>query len=452
VSEPCILVIGDTDVGRRVCSALSQRGVRTLHLGAPNDHEIALALTPDVTGVAIMLHDDIWALRYGLIVEHLRPGIRLFVGMFDRTVRKQLEAAVPNCVVLSPAAISVPAMVASAILPHVASIRRLDRASDRFWVSISTPDTDSDIDNESPGKSPDIQPWKTPKRLRLRGLLGVARGQFRPYDAGSTTLLAGAFGIVLIIAIDTIVGLSHASALRALYDATRTVATISSPALPDSPAVLIWATFAAIVVMGFTAMFAAGIVNHLLSGRHVTLIGRRVVPRSGHVVVAGMGQVGLRLAQEFRSLGIAVVGIERDPKATGLGIARASGIPVIIANASSRSALKRACASRSIAIIAAGSEERENIAVAVTALSGRPGARVVLRAGSDDAINETTSLFQIGSVIDVNGLTAMFVAQSMIRNRPYAVVQAANGFESIAADKRETTHLGPAPARCECGM
>ena len=408
-----------------------------MHLGDPTDSELAGALTPEVEGVAVMLHDDIRALRYSLIAEHLRPGIRLFVGMFDRTVRQQLESAVSNCVVLSPAAISVPAMVAAAIAPHVASIRRRDQTTDRSWVSISTEATA-------------IQQWKIPFRLRVRGIRGMALGQFRSYDAGSTTLLSGAFGLVLIIAIDTLVGLTHASGLRALYDATRTVATISSPDLPDSAGVLIWATIAAIVVMGFTAMFAAGIVNHLLSGRHVTLVGRRVVPRSGHVVVAGMGQVGLRLAQELRSIGVAVVGIERDPQAPGLGIARASGVPVIIANASSQEALKRACASRAIAIVAAGSEERENIAVAVTALAGRPGARVVLRAGSDDAITETTSLFQIGSVIDVNGLTAVFVAESMIGSRPYAVFPTATGFESIDTQTREVSDLGIAPTRCEC--
>ena len=255
---------------------------------------------------------------------------------------------------------------------------------------------------------------------------------------------------MLIIAIDTLVGLTHASGLRALYDATRTVATISSPDLPDSAAVLIWATIAAIIVMGFTAMFAAGIVNHLLSGRHVTLVGRRVVPRSGHVVVAGMGQVGLRLAQELRSIGVAVVGIERDPQAPGLSIARASGVPVIIGNASSQDALKRAGASRAIAIVAAGSEERENIAVAVTALAGRSGARVVLRAGSDDAITETTSLFQIGSVIDVNGLTAVFVAESMIGSKPYVVFPTATSFESIDTQTGEVSDLGSAPARCDC--
>lgn len=437
--SPRIIVIGDTDVGRRVCSALSQRSVRTVHLGEPNDIELAAALAPDVEGVAVMLHDDIRALRYSLIAEHLRPGIRLFVAIFDRTVRQQLESTVPNCVVLSPAAISVPTMVASAIAPHFAMIRRRGSAADRSWVSIA-----SDAE--------DVRPWKVPLGMRLRGLLGTALGQLRPYDSGSTTLLAGAFGLVLVTVIDTIVGMAHESGLRALYDAARTTATISSPTLPDSPGVLLWATLAAIIVMVFTAMFAAGIVNHLLSGRHVTLVGRRVVPRSGHVIVAGMGQVGLRLAQELKSLGIAVVGIEKDDRAPGLSIARLSGVPVIIADAASQQVLKRAGAARAIAIVAAGSDERGNIAVSVTAMAGRPGARVVLRAGSDDAITETTSLFRIGSVIDVNGLTAAFVAESMIGSCPYAVVSTAGGIASVGEGTGTRRGLGSAPSRCACAL
>jgi Trk K+ transport system NAD-binding subunit len=67
-----------------------------------------------------------------------------------------------------------------------------------------------------------------------------------------------------------------------------------------------------------------------------------------------------------------------------------------------------------IALVAAGSLDRDNIAVAVSALALNPQARVILRAGTDDAIEETRSLFHIGSVVDVNGLTAAFVAQALI--------------------------------------
>ena len=111
MTEPSgrIVVIGRTDVGRRVCALLGRDGHPVTHLDEPSDTDLRAALAGDVEGVAVLLHDDILALRYCLIVEHLRPGIRMFVAMFDRTARSQLESTVPNCVVLSPASISVPA-------------------------------------------------------------------------------------------------------------------------------------------------------------------------------------------------------------------------------------------------------------------------------------------------------------------------------------------------------
>ncbi|NQW71459.1 MAG: portal protein, partial [Actinobacteria bacterium] len=103
-----IVVIGHTDVGRRACALLESRGVRTTHLDDPSDARVREALAGPADGVAVLLHDDMRALRYSLMIEHVRPGIRLFVAMFDGTARAQLERTVPNCIVLSPAAISVP--------------------------------------------------------------------------------------------------------------------------------------------------------------------------------------------------------------------------------------------------------------------------------------------------------------------------------------------------------
>ena len=294
VGVPSIVVIGHADVGRRACAQLAARGVRTLHLDDPSDAELRDALSGTIDGVAVLLHDDMRALRYCLVVEHVRPGIRLFVAMFDGTARAQLERAVPNCVVLSPAAVAVPSMVAAAVVPEHVAVRRRGTSQERRWVTI-----DSAPGSDRAG----IHPFEPSSRLRLRGLLGMLRGQLHPYDAGSSVLLGGAFGLLLVIVVDTLVGLRHESAIRALYDAARTTATISAPDLPDEAGLLLWATLAALLVMGFTAAFAAGIVHHLISGRHVALIGRRVMPRSGHVIVAGVGQVGLRLAQELRALG-----------------------------------------------------------------------------------------------------------------------------------------------------
>lgn len=326
-----ILVIGQTSVGRRVCGLLRESGLTTNHLDLPTDAELRAALTPDVDGIAVMLHDDIKALRYSLAAHHIRPSARLFVAMFDRTAREQLRTAVPTAVVLSPAAISVPSLVAAAIDPRTAAIRRKDTQEEARWVSLTPA-----------GDHTNVAAYSTPDAIRRPGRIGRLTGQLRAYDAGTKVLLTGVFGLITVIALDTIVGLQHANFLRAMYDATRTTATISAPALPDEPWILIFATFAALAVLAFTAMFAAGLVNYLISGRHVALIGRRVAPRSGHVVVVGMGQVGLRLAEELQALGVAVLGIEVNATSRSLQIARAKRIPVIVGDAASRATLKAA--------------------------------------------------------------------------------------------------------------
>jgi hypothetical protein len=439
---PSIVVIGHTDVGRRTCALLAARGIRTRHLDDPTDAELREALGGDgVDGVAVLLHDDMRALRYCLVVEHVRPGIRLFVAMFDGTARMQLEKAVPNCVVLSPASIAVPSMVAAAIAPRHVSIRRRSTSADRQWVT---------IDAEPGIEQAIIRKFDTPAAQRAMGLIGLLRGQFRPYDSGSAVLLGGAFGLLLVILIDMVVGLRHETLTRALYDAARTTATIAAPELPDEPGVLLWGTFAALLVMGFTAAFSAGIVHHLISGRHVALFGRRVMPRSGHVVVAGMGQVGLRLAQELRAMGIAVVGIERYPDASALPIARDLGIAVAIGDASSRRVLRRAGLRRAIAIVAAASEERDNIAVAISAQAVAEDVTVVIRAGADDAIDETRSLFHIGAVVDVNGLTSAFVAESMTDKAPYAVITVDDHVLAIEQNGTVCAQLSAATNRCTC--
>ncbi len=376
-----VVVIGKDELGRRTAAMLQKAGAHVTHLDEPTDAQLHELLAGEIDGVAVMLHDDIEALRYCLVIHHIQPNTRLFVAMFDQTARGQLQRVVPDCAVLSPASISVPHFVSAILDSRGSGVSATDSAR-----------TD----------------W------RRRGAFGRLTGQLRPYDAGSAVLLVGILGLLLVIAIDTLVGLSHGSILRALYDATRTTATISAPTLPDQAGTLLWATVAALLVMIFTAMFSAGLVNYLLSGRHIALLGRRVAPRSGHVIIVGVGQVGLRLAQELCAQGLAVLGVEHDPRARLLPIARQMGVPVLIGDAASRSILTRARVQHCVALVAASSLTRDNIAVAVSALALSPSARVILRAGTDDAVEETRSLFHIGSVVDVNGLTAEFVTRALL--------------------------------------
>lgn len=433
-----ILVIGHSDIGRRVCAGLREQGIAVIHLDEPSDSEIRRQLERRVTAVAVLLHDDIRALRYALMVEHLRPGIRLFATIFGRTVRAQLATHVPNSVVMSPAAIAVPSMVAAAIAQEFDAVRRLEGPTQARWVSIDT----------EAGEP--VQEFTVPWRLRLRGRLGVLAGQLRPYDRGSSVLFLGAYGLALVTLLDTFVGLRHEEFLLALRNAMLATATVTAPAATHSAPELLWSTVAAFLVMVFIATFGAGIVHHLLEGRHIGLIGRRVAPRAGHVIIAGMGQVGIRLAQELRALGVAVVCIEQHHNARTLPIAKTMGIPVIVDDAASQGGLRRAGIRRAHALVAAGSDERDNIAIAIAARAAAPEINVVLRAGSDDAIDETRSLFRLGRAIDVNALTSVYVTQAVLGSPPYLTLHSGQDIIAIDAEGDETARSSAPSQHCTC--
>ena len=56
-----------------------------------------------------------------------------------------------------------------------------------------------------------------------------------------------------------------------------------------------------------------------------------------------------------------------------------------------------------------GSDDLDNVAVAVTANAVAPATRVVLRAGEHEAIAETRSLLPLGTTRDVTALGATYV-------------------------------------------
>jgi Trk K+ transport system NAD-binding subunit len=175
-----------------------------------------------------------------------------------------------------------------------------------------------------------------------------------------------------------------------------------------------------------TAMVTAGFVDRILSPRLVGLIGPRVLPRSGHVIVIGLGQVGLRLCRELVDLGIDVVGVERNPAAPNLRLVRALRIPaVVVGHGEDRRLLHRLGAHRARAVAVVGSDDLDNIAAAIAAQAAAPDTRIVLRAGEHATFAETRTLLPLGIVRNVALISAAYVVARLTGQRPTSV--AANG-------------------------
>ncbi len=121
-----ILVIGQgrlIDVVRR---ALGDVGADVTHLRSPNDREIRRTLTDDIDAVVVISRDDRVALRLALVVEGVRPGVRLIVTIYNRDLGAQIRRAVGNVRVMSMADIVAPALAGPCLGEHLIAVSRSD--------------------------------------------------------------------------------------------------------------------------------------------------------------------------------------------------------------------------------------------------------------------------------------------------------------------------------------
>lgn len=368
-----VLLVGDGDLAAETLRALLDAGADAVHLRRPVDRDLARAVA-DVDAVAVISHDDIYALRLALVAEHARPGVSLLVTIFDATVARQVVRAVPNCRVVS---------LGDAVAPIL--------ARDCLAGASRT------------GRARRVRAW--------------AASQMRPYDASSHLLVWGALGLLAIVAGETLaawLGFGHPIG-RAFYEAAKAAAAVGPDGVAeDGPA---WyATLvgvASLAGLALTAAATAGLVHRLTTRRLIGIVGRRTLPRRDHVVVVGLGQVGVRLCLTLRRAGIAVVGLERDPSTAGIHVVHRAGIPVMIGDGSERDLLNKLHVRRARALASVTSDDHVNVAVSVAALA-LADLRVVLRAGDDDAVTETRALFPIGVVRDVNRLAGAELAEAIL--------------------------------------
>ncbi|NUS54474.1 MAG: NAD-binding protein [Streptomycetaceae bacterium] len=400
-SARTFVVIGETNLARRVCASAKARRHTVHHLSEPRDSELRAALRDTPDGVAILLHDDVAALRYALAVAHISPQAAITVTVFDRTVADELRRLLPQCDVTSPADLAAPALAGPCIDPANAAVHHESALGTR---AVTVRDT-----------GPHAGPWQ-PHRTRLRRRLGHFAGQLRPHDGGTRLLVIGLLGILGVLLGDWtwLVGHGHHPA-EALFHATRVVAAVGPATAPDNAhGYQLAASAAMLATLVFSALFTAGVIERMLGPRLIGLIGPRTLPRSGHVIVVGMGQVGMRLCAELRRHGVPVVGVERDPHAATARLARSLGIPVMTGHGGDRAVLEHLRLGKARALAAVGSDDLDNIAVAIAAHGVAPATPVVIRAGDHEAIAETRSLLPMGTVRDVTSLAAAYVLARLL--------------------------------------
>jgi Trk K+ transport system NAD-binding subunit len=392
---PRILLLGAGDLTDETCAALEASDAEVVRLEDPSAEELREALSQRADAVAVVSRDDAWPLRAALLVRHIDAQVPIVATIFDPAAGRELEHEVDNIRIASLADIVAPSLAGPCLGDDLAAVLGGDRPT---GVRCS-------------GGKFELAPLPEVRARRARAL---ATAILRPFDRSAALVFFGSVGLALILVAETVAAalVLEQALVDAFYGAVKTLVTVDpNPAVQNGPKWFkVVISLSMLVALLFAAAFTGGLVERLI-GRNLTgLFGRRAVPRSDHVVVVGLGQVGLSLCMLLRDCGISVVALDDQPDGENVGHARRRGLPVVIGRGADPSLLRRLSLDRAIALAAVTADDLQNIQVALAARAEAREVRVVLRAGSNATGGETRSLERLGHVRDVHRIGAVYLA------------------------------------------
>ncbi len=116
---------------------------------------------------------------------------------------------------------------------------------------------------------------------------------------------------------------------------------------------------------------------------------------NNHVVLCGLGRVGLRILQQLQKLGEDVVTLEKNPDNPNLTYARRTGVPVLIGGGREEGILDDLHVAKAKSIILATDDDLANLEMALDARKLQPGIRVVLRMYDQELASKIKEAFGI---------------------------------------------------------
>ncbi len=180
---------------------------------------------------------------------------------------------------------------------------------------------------------------------------------------------------------------------------------------------------AAVKVFGIFLMLASGalmacvfgiITDTLLKTRLEQLLGRGRLRMRNHIVLCGLGNVGIRILEQLTKLGEPVVVIDRDEDGQFLDEARRMNVPVLFGDMRRAATLERANIKEARSLIAATSDDLANLEVGLNAREICPNLRVVLRIFDHNLANKIQAGFGLRTSFSTSALAAPAFAMAAV--------------------------------------
>ena len=456
---------------------------------------LAEARLPDAAAVVCLAADDLAALEAALLVRRLRPEVRLVVRMANPQVGHALAEVVGEGCVLDVAALAAPSVVEICLGRRAHELTLAGREFLVADLVVDGAATLRELYGElaplviAAGEAPPVVcpsrdvPVRPGDRVTAVGTLaqfahqGVAevvehlrpQEPVRPVGARMPTQRAetGRAGMwallrslvaeadrplrvaVILLGVVAVVSVlvlrlgyvkpdgSHMTLVDAAYFTVETIATVGYGDF-NFAAQPTWLRVYAIGLMAGGAVLAAivfAMVTQLLVSRRIerSFGQRRVGAMRGHVVVVGLGTVGIEVVEELVAAGRRVVVIDRAEAGRHYAKARALGVPVVVGDATEIDVLDAANLAGATAVAVLTSDDLVNVetglvvrerlgarlAVGAGGVAGvrpRAGARRRGRASGSDYVRSTAALaapWFVGAALGLGVLGTFYVDQTL---------------------------------------
>jgi Trk K+ transport system NAD-binding subunit len=377
-------VVIDDDPDMRLARILASWNVPHIAASSRTAGTLARAGLAGATAVICAHEDDLSTLGTALLTRRLREDVRVVVQLGNPAVGRALAQA--GVSVLDVAGLSAPSVVelclrsnsreivlsrerfifARSTASRSASLRELYGALAPVAV-VSAADGDVMV---CPGRDVQVAAGDevtlvgTPEWLRAADMGRYADEPGSPVpsaatrraryvrnlamsllDAADRRLALALAALAAVLIASTVVlrlayhlaGAGHISVLDAAYFTVETITTVGYGDFSfHGQAPWLIASAIALMLAGatFVAVFFALLTNIIVSRRIEESLGRqRITGLTGHVLVIGLGSVGMRVVEQLAAAGSEVVVVEKDDRNLRLGQVRGLGVPAVIADA-----------------------------------------------------------------------------------------------------------------------
>jgi Trk K+ transport system NAD-binding subunit len=402
-------------------------------------------------------------IEIALDAKRARPGLPVVVRLFDQHLARQMESGFDLRRALAVSGLAAPSFAAAALGERWIGAFALDGAefvvgkvafegalgpgeltANHGLLAVATEEREEGARATVVGRRSDWERWvwgqegrpdaPARSRGRLRAVLDALRpslwlGYARRIWRDTPLPLRSAFVVLnVIIALSVLVfrSLLGLTLVDALYYSVTTVATgAPSDIAPRGAgiAIKLYACFVMLLGSAVIAILYSIITDFLVTARFRQLLGRERIPEKGHVVVAGLGNVGYRVVQELKRAGAPVVAIERDAAGEFVDAVR-SMAPVVIGDARIADTLSKAGAAKADAIVAAIDDDAFDLGIALAARALNPRARIVTRVFDADFARKIQAAFQVEAALSPGLMAApTFVAAALYPGVLAAFVQ-----------------------------